>query len=337
MNTRNISISLVATPEISAAVLYGFHEVFASVGRVWEMITGTPANCRQMVPRIVAAAAGPVPTAIGATIIAEHSYDEAHRSDIVIVGDLNLALGDDLTGKWTRDAAWLRDQYARGAIICSVCTGSLMLAEAGLLDGCEATSHWSAAPVFKQYYPQVSLKPDRILVPAGDEHRIVTSGGSASWNDLAIYLIARFCGDAEARHIAKIFLFGDRSEGQLPFAAMVRPAQHDDAVISKCQEWIADNYALPNPVARTADISGLSPRTFKRRFKAATGYAPLDYIQTLRIEEAKQMLETTGDAIDDIAESVGYEDAGAFRRLFKRTTGLSPHQYRVRFKNICAL
>ena len=215
-----------------------------------------------------------------------------------------------------------------------MCTGSVLLAEAGLLDGREATTHWSAAGLFSAWYPSVRLRPERILAPAGPEHRIITSGGAASWEDLALYLIARFCGEAEAVRTAKIFLFGDRSEGQLPYAAMARPRRHEDAVIARCQAWIAGHYAADNPVTRMVAQSGLPERSFKRRFKAATGYAPVDYVQTLRIEEAKQLLETTADPTDAVAHQVGYEDPAFFRRLFKRRTGVTPARYRQRFQSI---
>jgi transcriptional regulator GlxA family with amidase domain len=329
-----VSVSLVTVPEVSAAVVYGMHEVFTCVGTAWEILTGSQTNTRKMIPRIVGASTAPLRTSMGATLMAEHTFEEAHRSDIVIVADLNLAPGTDPNGKWPDVIEWLQDQHARGAIICSVCSGSLMLAEAGLLDGCEATTHWSVRPLFQQCYPKVLLRAERILVPSGTEHRIVTSGGSTSWTDLALYLVARFCGDAEARHIAKIFLFGDRSDGQLPFAAMVRPPQHDDATITRSQVWIADNYATTNPVAAMVHQSKLNDRTFKRRFKSATGYAPLEYVQSLRIEEAKQILETTEMAIDDVALAIGYEEPNSFRRLFKRTTDISPHQYRLRFAKV---
>ncbi len=331
---RNLSVSLVPVPEVSAAVVYGLHEVFACVGTVWEHLTGEPAESRLIVPRIVGSSTAPMRTSVGATVVPEHRFDEAHRSDIVIVADLNLEPGDGPVGRWPEAIAWMLGQYHKGAIACSVCTGSMMLAEAGLLDKREATTHWSARGVFQQCYPLVLLKPERLLIPTGPEHRIVTSGGSTSWTDLALYLIARFCGDAEARRIAKVFLFGDKSAGQLPFAAMVRPRQHEDAVIAQSQTWIADHYATANPVAKMTERSRLSARTFKRRFASATGYAPLDYVQSLRIEEAKQMLETTEEAIDDIASAVGYDEPNSFRRLFKRTTGISPHQYRVRFKSV---
>lgn len=334
---RKVSVSLVAVPEVSAAIVYGLHEVFSCVGTIWEELTGEETETRRMTPRIVGSTTGLLRTTMGVALMVEHTYDEAHRSDVVIVGDLILEPGTEPTGRWGEATNWLRSQYEKGAIICSVCTGSLMLAEAGLLNDQEATSHWSAGGTFQRCYPQVLLRPERVLVPCGLEHRIVTSGGSASWNDLSLYLISRFCGAAEARRTAKVFLFGDRSDGQNSFAAMARPKQHDDAVIAQSQTWIADHYALANPVARMAEKSGLTPRTFKRRFTNATGYAPLDYVQTLRVEEAKQMLETTDEAIDDIAALVGYEDGNSFRRLFKRTTGIAPNQYRMRFKMVGGL
>ncbi|WP_293963207.1 helix-turn-helix domain-containing protein [Sneathiella sp.] len=319
---------------MSAAIVYSMHEVFACVGRAWEALTGVEATCGRMTPRIVGSSTAAIRTTMGATIVPDHTFEEAHKSDIVIIGDLDVLSGLDPVGNWQEATAWIRDQHQKGAIICSVCTGALMLAEAGLLDDLEATSHWSAGYFFERCYPNVLLKPDRVLVTSGNEHQLVTAGGSASWHELSLYLIARFCGEDEARHIAKVFLFGDRGDGQLPFAAMVRPKQHDDAIIAQSQTWIAENYEEANPVAKMTLLSGLNSRTFKRRFKSATGYTPLEYVQTLRIEEAKQMLETSDDAIDDIAEIVGYDDPNSFRRLFKRTTGVSPNRYRLRFKDI---
>lgn len=334
---RTLSISLVTVPEVSAAVTYGLHEVFTCVGTAWETITGERTQSRRMLPRIVAADVGPVRTSLGATIFAEHSFRQTRNSDVVIVGDLSLGRDFDPSGRWDAAIGFVLDQHARGAIVCSVCTGALLLAEAGLLEQREATSHWSATQLFRQCYPGVRLQPQRVLVPSGPGHDVVTSGGSASWTDLSLYLISRFCGEGEARRIAKLFLFGDRSEGQLPFAAMVRPKQHEDASIADCQSWIAENYATANPVAEMTKRSRHADRTFKRRFLSATGYTPIDYVQTLRVEEAKQMLETSDQAIDDIAQAVGYEDPNSFRRLFKRTVGVTPQKYRQRFKSVGAM
>ena len=326
-----VNAALVALPEASAAVLYGMHEVLAAVGTIWNRLTGQDTGVRRVAAQIVAASEEPFRTTLGVPVAADGSFDDPQQFDIVIVPDLELPPTGTI-GFPPESIKWLRRQFDGGATVCSVCTSTLMLAEAGLLDGLEATSHWSAANLISDRYPRIRLCPERILSPAGPEHRIITAGGSSSWTDLILYLIARFSSRDEARRIAKIFLFGDRSDGQLPFATIARPRQHDDSVIGDCQAWIATNYDQPNPVAALIAHSGLKPRTFARRFRSATGYTPIEYVQTLRIEEAKQLLEATDEPIDDIALAVGYEDAGSFRRLFKRLTGISPKRYRQRFQ-----
>lgn len=329
--TRKLSIGLLAVPESSAAVIYGLHEVFSCVGTIWQTLTGDQIRSREMQPRIIGLATEPMQTSLQVRLTPDGTFADRAVLDVVIVPDLFLEPDPVLTDRWPEATAWLISQHRNGAIICSVCTGSLLLAQGGFLDGREATTHWSARRIFETHFPNVDLKSERVLVPSGSEHDVITSGGSASWTDLSLYLIARFCGEDEARRIAKIFLFGDRSQGQLPFAAMVRPSQHEDATIRKSQGWIAEHYNRPNPVAEMTARSGLSERTFKRRFRSTTGYTPIDYVQSLRIEEAKHMLETTQQAIEDVAEQVGYEDSGSFRRLFKRQVGISPHKYRQRY------
>jgi transcriptional regulator GlxA family with amidase domain len=331
---KKISVCLVAVPETATGVLHGLYEVFTYVGAGWGMLTGWPPGPRRFLPRIVARTREPFRNVVGLPITPELSFDEAKRADIVIVADLAIGRDEDTRNRWPDVAAWLRQQHGQGALICSVCTGSLILADSGLLDGVEATCHWAATDQIRKRYPNVRLRPERVLVSSGAEHRLVTSGGNASWTDLVLYIVARFCGEDEARRTAKLFLFGDRSNGQAPFAARVRPPQHDDAAIAAAQLWIADNYAAPNPVAGMTVASGLTTRTFKRRFEASTGYVPLDYVQSLRMEEAKQMLEASDAAIDVVAESVGYTEPAAFRRLFKRSTGLTPLEYRQKFQSV---
>jgi transcriptional regulator GlxA family with amidase domain len=219
-------------------------------------------------------------------------------------------------------------------VVASVCSGSVLLAEAGLLDGKEATTHWAFAEGYGRSYPAVTWRPERILAMADAEERLVTAGGAASWEDLTLWLVARFVGPAEAVRLAKIYIFGDRSEGQLLYAALRRPRRHDDRVILQCQDWLADNYALPDVLAALVERSGLKEKSFTRRFKAATGHAPLDYVQRLRIEEAKELLETTTMAVEAIGRAVGYEDTSFFRRLFKRQAGTTPARYRQRFAGI---
>jgi transcriptional regulator GlxA family with amidase domain len=160
MNARttdeSVSVSLLALPDSTPTALYGLYEIFAAVGRVWSELTGEPAAAREMDVRIVSPTRTPFACAMGAVISPHASLDETARTDVVVITDLALAMGMDPRGRWPDVANWVRMQFEGGATVCSVCTGSVLLAEAGLLDGREATSHWSAAGVFDAYYPAVS-------------------------------------------------------------------------------------------------------------------------------------------------------------------------------------
>ena len=158
------------------------------------------------------------------------------------------------------------------------------------------------------------------------------AGGGSTWLDLALYLIARLAGVEAAMQVARLNLIDWHSIGQQPFACLARSRQVDDAAIAHCQDWIADHYMGPAPVAAMVRLSGLAERSFKRRFQQATGMPPLEYVHTLRIEEAKQMLEAGDAPVEAIACEVGYEDAGFFGRLFRRKVKLTPMQYRRRFR-----
>jgi transcriptional regulator GlxA family with amidase domain len=329
-----LNVSILALPESSASVLYGLYDVLSSAGRIWSEITGEPESAPALEVRIVAPDKEPFRCWGGAPVAPQASLADTPSGDIAIVSDLAIPIDFDPSGAWPEAVDWVRRQQAGGALVAAVCSGSVLLAEAGLLDGRAATTHWAYRELFARRFPQVRLSLDEVLVPAGPEADIVTTGGAASWEDLALYLIARFCGEEEARRMAKAFLFGDRSEGQLPYAAMIRPRPHSDQVIADCQAWIAEHYAAPNPVSRMVERSGLPERSFKRRFGAATGFKPVAYVQTLRIEEAKQQLETTDWPTDRIGAAVGYEDPASFRRLFKRQTGITPARYRQRFRGV---
>lgn len=338
MLTKNIpatplKVSILVLQETAPMAVFGLFEVLGSVGNIWPLITGEATDVRSIKPQIVTRQPEGVTSTIGISIAPHATIADDHRPDVIIVCDIELPLAGGPEGRWQDEIAWIRAQISRGAIVCSTCSGSVLLAEAGLLDGLEATSHWSAAELFRDRYTAVKFRPDRILCDSSQNGTLITTGGASSWQDLALYLIGRYCGAAEAVRAAKIFVIGDRSEGQLPFAAMTRPRKHEDVSIAECQIWIADHYAEPTPVTRMVQRTGLPERTFKRRFKQATGYAPVDYVQALRIEEAKQMLETEDRGIETIAAEVGYEDSSFFRRIFKRQVGLSPAQYRKRFRN----
>ena len=201
----------------------------------------------------------------------------------------------------------------------------------GLLNDQDVTTHWAYCDAMGARYPRLRIHPNRALVTAGEGQRLVMAGGGSSWNDLGLFLIARFLGVEEAMRVARLHLLDWHHVGQQPFAALTRNRQVDDALIARCQSWIAEHYEQDAPVAAMARLSGLAERSFARRFAKATGMSPMDYVHTPRLEESKHLLETTELPIEAVATEVGYQDASFFGRLFRRKVGLTPAQYRRHF------
>jgi transcriptional regulator GlxA family with amidase domain len=331
MNPTPKSVDLLAYAECSASVVFGMYDLFMSAGRDWDAYAGHPPGPQLMRPRIVGADPGGFAAANGIRIAPEAGLDEGRAPDIVCVPDLNVLPGESLAGRFEAEIAWLRDCYERGAVIGTACSGALLLAHAGLLDGHDATTHWAFNDDLQRQYPAVKVCPGRALVVSGREARLVMAGGGTTWLDLAVYLIARMVSVQAAVEVARVHLINWHDIGTQPYARLARARQSADSVIGRCQEWIAANYRSRAPVNAMVELSGLPERSFKRRFQQATGLSPLQYVHTLRIEEAKQMLESGDEPVERIADEVGYEDAGFFSRLFQRNVGLTPAQYRRRF------
>jgi transcriptional regulator GlxA family with amidase domain len=328
---RPTTVSILATPDTSASTLYGLFDVLNSVGVGWQtFVTGMSVE-PQFDVRIVAAGRAPFRCA-GNVLVSPHSgVEDVEDTDIALVASQVIPASTPPKDLDPRNFAWIVRQHGRGATMASACTGAVMLAEAGLLDSWEASSHWAYRDLFRIYYPKVRMRFDQDLCVSGSDNRIVTSGGTTAWQELALYLITRFRGAEHAAHTAKFWLIPNREENQAAFSAMAQGIPHDDGVVNECQAWIAGHYEHPNPISGMAERSGLSPTTFARRFNRATGYRPMDYVHALRVEEAKEMLETGDDAIDKIGREVGYEDPASFRRIFKRKVGLTPSIYRRKF------
>jgi len=330
-------IVLLASAETSPAVLYGLYDVLGSVGSGFmEMITGIPGE-EILSVKIVAASSKPFRCFGNVRIEPHAAIDDIEHPGAVVVCDMYTPINQPPSGTYPREVEWLKKVYANNALLTSVCSGSAVLAETGLLDGLEVSGHWAYRHMFREYYPKLKWQEASALNLSAEHRRIITAGGVTAWQDLAIYLIKRFCGVQHAIDTARLHLLSPHTDGQLPFASMTQSKQHNDAVVSDCQDWIADNYNCTNPVTRMTDRTGLQARTFARRFRAATGYHPLDYVQELRIEIAKKLLSTEAINVDEIGVSVGYEDPTSFRRLFKRKAGLTPAVYRKKFAGIAGV
>ncbi len=334
--TKPLLTTVVATPESGSAGIFIVMDLLASVGMLWEMLHGEEPRAARFLPRLVTFDGESYRDYHGLRIEPHGSFADYPEPDLVIIPELMLDPHQPVPNSFGPVGEWLRDVHGRGAMIASLCSGSMLLAASGLLDGEEATSHWGYCDAIKRHHPEVRIRKERVLVPAGEGHRLITTGGFSSWHDLLLYLVGRFAGTEEARRLAKCFLLDWHLEGQLPFAALTVGRKHDDPLVAVAQMWAADNYAGPNPVAVMAGEAGLTERSFLRRFKKATGQSPIEYIQTLRIEEAKQLLETSDSGLDEIGAQVGYSEPSAFRHLFRKLVGETPSAYRRRYARAAA-
>ncbi len=223
---------------------------------------------------------------------------------------------------------WLSHCKSKGTLITSYCTGSFVLAAAGILHQKTATTHWRSADLFRRMFPMIKLDTDQLIV---DNGQVICSGGSMSYMDLSLYIIDRLVGKDIASDTAKLLVFDPVRQRQSPYVSFSAQKGHEDKAILKAQEWLESHFKQQIVIDELAERVGLTPRTFKRRFKQATFENPITYLQRIRLEFAKDKLEQTTDTVNKIMWSVGYEDLSSFRQLFKRFTGLTPKEYRQKF------
>jgi transcriptional regulator GlxA family with amidase domain len=303
-------------------------DVLASTGNLWQQLVGTEPEPYCIRPRIISLSRDPFICGNRIPVRPDTGVVDDPDADIVILPEIWLAPDDDMKDRYPELIEWIRRRYKTGSTLYSACSGSVLLAATGLLAGREATSHWGYQDLFRTSYPEVKFRSEPNLAFADPAGRIVTAGGTTSWHDLAIHIISRHCSPGEALRIAKVYLLKWHGEGQLPYASLVRRQPHADSVVRTCEAWLDEHFHEPGAVTAAVAASGIPERSLKRRFKVATGMTLISYIQNLRIEEAKRLLETEEISIEQTSMHVGYENLAFFRRLFKRSTGLTPGQYR---------
>ncbi|MCA0872068.1 helix-turn-helix domain-containing protein [Seohaeicola saemankumensis] len=326
-----LSVQIVATPETSASSVFGLYDTLVAAGRDWEQLVSGDEPEPVFDVSLVGPSTDGFRCGSGVRIAPDQAFADSGDADLVVVPGLALSPHERPERALHPGLAWLAERDPAKTRIVSACTGAVYLAEIGVLDGLEATTHWAWEGLFRQFYPAVRLRTDRGLCFADASKGPVTSGGTTGWQELALFLIAHYGGTQRAARAAKVWLMANRGELQAPFTSMITATPHADAVIARAQEWIAEYYALENPVGEMTERSGLAPTTFARRFRKATNKSPQDYVLAVRIEEARQLLETTTAPIAEVAEAVGYLDTPSFRRLFKRKTGLTPAEHRKMF------
>lgn len=325
------SITIVAVNGCMGSAVHGLLDVFACANACAQE-RALPAS--RFTVRVVSTDGQPVAGYNGHPIGVGGALPAAAGSDVILLAPIMPAtLGDqaiDAALELQRSLLpWLRRQAKAGICLATACTGSFLFAEAGLLDGKRASTHWRAAPVFRRRYPEVLLNEDEIVT---DEGQFVCSGGAVSYLDLALHLVRRFGSTDLAMDCARMLVFDAGRDRQSPYRRFVPCRTHGDHKVLKAQDWIERHYSQDIDAAALAGRLGMSPRNFNRRFKAASGDSLTSYIQATRIAAACDSLAATNSPLQQIIFDVGYTDASSFSRLFKEATGSTMSEYRKRFQ-----
>lgn len=264
---------------------------------------------------------GPVRSSSGVELLARSIKPYGAISTLIVAG------GEGVTAaaKCARTIGFVRTMAERGARIASVCSGAYILAEAGLLDGRRATTHWARTRHFLSAYPQVKLEPDRIFTRDG---RIWTSAGISAGIDLALAMVAEDFGDDVAQKTARqLVLYHRRSGGQSQFSSLLE-LKAPSGRFSELLAWAREHLDEPLTVEDLAERAGMSSRHFTRAFIAETGTTPSKAIERLRVEVARQCVQSSSEAIERVAETTGFRDPERMRRAFIRAFGQPPQSLR---------
>ena len=249
------------------------------------------------------------------------------KSHLVIIPSLARDFTKAMKGN-NQLVDWITRQFREGAEIASMCTGSFMLASAGLLDGRNCSTHWSAGDTFRSLFPNVNLQADKLIT---DENGIYTNGGGYSFLNLVIYLVEKYYDRQTAIFCSKVFQIEMDRQSQSPFTIFTGQKLHGDDMIKKAQTYIESKIPEKISVEELSSTFAVSRRSFDRRFIKATGNTPAEYSQRVKVESAKKAFETSRKTINEVMYEVGYSDTKAFREVFKKITGLSPMEYRTRY------
>lgn len=262
------------------------------------------------------------------TIHTDQVLEDVETTDLVVIpavdGDLSRAL--EINQPFI---PWISRQYEAGAEVASLCLGAFLLASTGLLNGRKCATHWMAARDFRRMFPDVQLIADKVIT---DESGLYSSGGAYSYLNLILYLIEKYAGRDMAILCSKVFAIEIERESQSPFIIFQGQKEHEDDAIRRAQDFIESHFQDRLTVDQLADQFSLGRRSFERRFKKATNNTVSEYIQRVKVEAAKKGFEISRKNIHEIMYDVGYTDIKAFRAIFKKTTGLSPVEYRNKYQ-----
>jgi transcriptional regulator GlxA family with amidase domain len=323
---KPLDVTVVLLDGGYASTAIGPIEVFHSAGVLWNALHGDSEQPRFRV-HVASIDGGSVTGLCALRLTPEYSIHDIKHTDVIVLPASGLDVQDRIAQS-TTILPWLRKWHARGAYIAGICTGVAFLAEGGLLDGREATTHWAVADTLRKRYPKVQWRPEQFVT---EDRRVLCSGGVYASIDVSLYLVEKFCGHEIALQCAKSLLVSMPRSRQSGYSVLPLSRPHSDDKIRDTEAYLQGHFDEDVPIARLAHRIAMGPRNFIRRFKAATGRVPGAYVQMLRVAAAKELLEQGATPIQTVSTKIGYEDIAFFRTLFKRHTGMTPAEYRRRF------
>lgn len=313
-----------------ATTIFGPMDIFNQAGRFWNQLSKSPQT--PFFDVTIASADGQPIQCLNRIQIQPHcGIETIQDTDLIVIASATYI--DRILERWPEVVPWIRRQYDRGSHVASICTGAFLLAETGLLDGKSATLHWGFMEMFRRRYPKVSLKEDHMFI---DQGRLYCSAGASAGLDLSLYLVEKFCGRQTAVQSAKTMILDLGREVQTPYKSYLLSEDHGDPLVVEARRWIEQHCTQPIDYDGLAGKFRVSRRSFERRFKQVTGVTPLGYLQQLRVETAKHLLEDGSRTFNEITYMVGYEDVPFFRKVFSKLTGLRPKEYQQRFAGYSA-
>lgn len=319
-----VTIAILDNGFTSTAI--GPMEVFYSAGRLMQTLLGEPEQPRFNV-RMASIDGKPVTSVYGIALVPNCALEDREQADLVLITASHSCLLEQISGK-TLIVPWLRTAHERGSYLAGVCSGVALVAETGLLDDRRATTHWGVAEMYRQRYPKVRWQPEHFIT---EDAGLFCGGGVYAAIDLSLYLVEKFCGHEVALECAKSLMVTPPRNFQSGYAVAPLSRPHGDEKIKKIEYLLQSRFDQDIALETVAAEHAMSPRNLLRRFKAATGHLPGEYLQLLRVTAARQLLERGRAPVQKVASAVGYEDSAYFRGIFRRHTGMTPSEYRNRF------
>ncbi len=261
------------------------------------------------------------------TLTPNVTIDEVEKTDLIMIPAVNGNM-EEVIKENSPFFQWINFQYRNGAEVASMCVGAFILAATGLLKGKKCSTHWLGHNEFRRMFPDVHLVGDRIIT---DEQGVYSSGGASSFLNLILYVIEKYAGRDIAIQLSKYYLVEYDRDNQSPFIIFAGEKAHNDDSIKDAQIYIENNFSKRITVEELSELCTLGRRTFERRFKKATSYSAIEYMQRVKIEAAKKSLESGKKQVGEVMFDIGYTDTKAFRTTFKKITGLSPLDYRNKY------